>query len=35
MSKAGFYLKAALDYYKPIEGDNSRVQTNIGLGFIF
>jgi hypothetical protein len=35
MSRAGFYLKAALDYYKPIEGDNSRVQTNFGLGFIF
>ena len=33
--KAGFYLKAAIDYYKPTEGDNSRVQTSFGLGFIF
>jgi hypothetical protein len=34
-SKAGLYLKAALDYYKPTEGESNRVWTNLGFGFTF
>ncbi len=34
-SRAGFYVKAAIDYYKPTEGETNRVWTNFGLGFTF
>ncbi len=33
--KVGIYVKAALDYYKPSEGNDHRMLTNLGVGFTF
>ncbi|EKD30720.1 MAG: hypothetical protein ACD_77C00485G0001, partial [uncultured bacterium] len=34
-SKSGTYIKAAVDYYKPTEGSDNRLLTNLGVGFNF
>lgn len=33
--RTGLYVKAAIDYYKPTEGEDNRIQTNLGIGFTF
>jgi hypothetical protein len=33
--KSGMFIKAALDYYKPTEGSDNRLLTNLGVGFNF
>ena len=32
---SGIYVKAAVDYYKPTEGSDNRLLTNLGVGFNF
>lgn len=34
-SRSSFYIKAAVDYYKPIELDGNRLLSTIGIGFTF
>jgi len=34
-NNTGVYIKIALDYYKPTEGDGNRVQTTFGVGLAF
>ena len=34
-NKTGAFIKIALDYYKPTEGDGNRVQTTFGIGLTF
>lgn len=34
-NNTGVYVKFALDYYKPTEGDGNRVQTSFGFGLAF
>jgi hypothetical protein len=33
--KAGLYVSAVADYYKPVDGDDHRFTTTLGLGFTF
>jgi len=33
--RSGMFIKAAVDYYKPVDSDNNRVLTNVGVGFTF
>ena len=32
---SGMFVKAAVDYYKPLESSDNRVVTNLGVGFNF
>ena len=34
-NNSGMYVKAAVDYYKPTEGSDNRLLTNLGVGFNF
>lgn len=34
-NKTGAFIKIAVDYYKPTEGDGNRVQTTFGVGLTF
>ncbi|MEA5005557.1 MAG: hypothetical protein VB022_03995 [Rikenellaceae bacterium] len=33
--KAGMFIKAAVDYYKPSDRDDNRIQSSLSLGFTF